>query len=159
MILILFSFLPKQQKHLGRSVGIRGRKIKELSRRRRMRSRAATFLNIFSEASAKRPHVPRRASGVGKARSWKHTSILQQQKRFAGGGHGGGKSETAWGRMLHEYPLLFSGISSGLLWGTGDGMAQVLQSQMSDKKAPEQGLTMNRLGGAVAHGAYGRIHQ
>jgi hypothetical protein len=61
--------------------------------------------------------------------------------------------------MMKDYPLLFSGISAGLLWGTGDGMAQILQwygadsTQMSDKKVPEQGLTMNRLGGAVAHGA------
>ena len=138
-----------------------------------MRTRAVTFANMFTKCrnlrrtcsekplkvsarclSSSPPCVPHRGSGVGKTSTlgWKHTGLLHLQRRFAGGG-GGGKPETAWGRMMQDYPLMFSGISAGLLWGTGDGMAQVLQSQMSDKKGPEQGLTMNRLGGAVAHGA------
>ena len=132
----------------------------------RMRKRAVTFVNMFTKVSARSlskvsarslsssPHyIPHRGSGVGKTPTWKHPGLLPMQRRFAGGGHGGGKSKTAWARMMKDYPLLFSGISAGLLWGTGDGMAQVLQSQMSDEKVPEQGLTMNRLGGAVAHGA------
>jgi hypothetical protein len=137
-----------------------------------MATRAGTFLNMLTKCrnlrrtcsekhlnvsarclSSSPPCVPHRGSGVGKTKTWKHTGLLHLQRRFAGGGNEGGKQETAWGRMMQDYPLMFSGISAGLLWGTGDGMAQVLQSQMSDKKGPEQGLTMNRLGGAVAHGA------
>ena len=107
------------------------------------------FKNKFTKVSARSLSW----SGVGQIPTCKHSGLLQLQRRFAGGGHGGGKKETACSRMMQDYPLLFSGISAGLLWGTGDGMAQVLQSQMSDEKVPEQGLTMNRLGGAVAHGA------
>ena len=101
------------------------------------------------------PHVRGRGKKItSMPRKTRCAGFLQVQRRFAGGGHGGGKSKTALGRIIQEHPLLFTGISAGLLWGTGDAVAQGLQSQMSDKKSPEQGLSMNRLGGAVVHGVF-----